>query len=294
MIRILFGNEPYAIDARKKKLLQGIEDVTQFEGKFDAETLRSCRTFSLFSDKRGVILRADSLKALDNKTFEAYRKKESEGTVLVVIVKNADARTKIYKHLQKEGLLISCHKVEREEDFQKVILYELKREGAKITPKAMEELARRLNYFELEDMNLMRVVGYVKTLAMLSKEITEELVREHIPCFERADAFRIASLIEERNASGILHEINMLPKTDAIWVLSLVLREIRIALKLRYFNASEIGIRVERAHFMKCQKDQLTKALQIVTDGIAGIKKGLFPDDFALKTTVAEVMQMLT
>lgn len=293
MIRILFGNEPYAIDARKNRLLQGIGDISIFDGEFDTEILAVCRAFSLLSDQKGVVLKADTLKALDNRAFEAYLKEENPGTVLLVIVKTVDARTKLYKHLQKEGLLLACNKVETEDAFRKVILYELKKRGAQITESGMREFEKRMNYFVSDEMNLLRAAGFLEQMTFVTNEITEEVVRAHTPSFEEANAFGIASLMEAGDASALLREINMLPSSDAIRIMSLILRELRIAYKLHFLKAQEIGIRADNAVFRNHPRNVLAEGLKIVTDYIEAIKKGFYADMDALKMSVAEVMHLL-
>lgn len=293
MIAVLLGDEPYAIDKYKRKLTLDITDVSHYEGDFSLEIVSVCRSFSLFSDRRAVILRIDTLKSLDNKAFAEYLDNPAEDTVLVIVCSKADKRAKMYKHLQKKGLIIECNKLDDPSKLEKVIFFELKKLEARITPAAMKEFVRRLNYFELKDMNLLQAVQYAQVLASVSKEITEDVVKAYIPSFGTADVFSLSNLIARGDSTALVKEISLLPDSDAIKVLSLILREIRIAYKLHYFGAADIGIRDDRAVFKNRPVEQLAEALVTVNDAIEAIKQGRLTDGLALRQGCVKAMRLL-
>ena len=293
MIAVLMGDEPYAIDKYKKKFTLGITDVSRFEGDFSSEIVSVCRSFSLFSDKKAVILRIDTLKSLDNKEFLEYLEAPDPECALIIICGKADKRAKMYKHLQKKRVIVECNKLTEQADLEKVILHELSKHGALIKQSAFKLFIQRLNYFESKDMNLLQAVQFVQVLASVSKEITEDVVKAHIPSFEMADVFSLSSLIARGDSEALMKGINLLPDGDAIKVLSLIQREIRIAYKLHYYRAADIGIREDRAVFKDRPVEALGDALEAVNDAIEAIKQGRLTDGLALRQGCVKAMRLL-
>lgn len=291
MIAVIYGDEPYKVDVMKRKYLNGIGDVLRFEGDFNEEIASACSTFSLFSEKRAVVLTIDTLKALDNKSFLTYLKSPCDETSLVIICRKVDTRLKIYKHLKEANVLVPCMKVKEMDVFLKVIKAELNKLGAEITDDALREFVERINYFELDDMNLLIALSYLRGCAACNKAITIETVKDCVPKHDLSDVFAIPALVEKKDMDGLLREVNLLKENDAIGALSFLLRELRLAYKLNFFNATEVG--ATNKAFKGISRGKLAKGIKVVTENIEAIKTGHFTSDAALKLTLAEVTKML-
>lgn len=293
MIKILYGNEPYRLDFEREKALKPIENpamnYSHLQGEFSEDVLNACRVFPFFSDKRLVLLDVDSLKDLDTKAFKTYLSEPSGSTDLLVICRKVDCRLKIYKTLK--DFMVPCIKVTTEDEFNKVVLYEVKKNGARISSGALKELSERINYFNMEEVNLLMVKDFIESLSGISPEITKEMVERYVPCFEEANVFSLAKLINERDMDGLLRQLNMLGRDAAIQTLSLLLYNFRVALKENYFSLSEIGARP--SVFSCYSVEKLNFAVRLITDQIAKIKSGYMPEETALKSTIGTLVASL-
>ena len=125
MISITYGDEPYGIEVKKRKIKEMISipamNLSFFSGLFDFEVLDTCRTFPCLEEKRGVILEVDSLTCLDTYEFEEYCGNPLDSTELLIIVRNVDRRTTIYKSLEKKGFMAPCMRLQNVLDLKKVI-----------------------------------------------------------------------------------------------------------------------------------------------------------------------------
>ena len=78
IISIVYGDEPYGIDVKKRKIEEMITmpsmNLSFFAGDFNLDVLNACNTFPFMEDKRGVFLDIETLKALDNDYFKDYCK----------------------------------------------------------------------------------------------------------------------------------------------------------------------------------------------------------------------------
>ncbi len=291
MIQVLYGDEPYGIEKKKKKAVEGITCPTiNYEvrqGKFDLELKTACMTYPFMESKRVVLLDVENLKALDTDEFKEYLKSPNASTDLLVIVRNVDQRLKIFKTLKESSVLYPCNKLTSEKDIQNVLCSEVKSRGARITQDAMAEFIKRLNYSK-EGINLLYAVGFIETLANINKDISKDMVVQYMPSNEEANEFWLSSLIKNKNANELFKQISLIPNDDDIKVLSLVLKDFRVAYKLKYFSDSAVG--TSRTEFSAYTKEQLLSAMNVITDGIFDIKNGYLPKEHALKGICSQLL----
>lgn len=293
MIQILYGPERYKIDMLRAKALKEVPeenqafDLNRFEGQFSDEVLSACLQPPLFSEKRVVVLDAPDFKAVDTKSFKDYIKAPAKHTDLLVICgKKPDLRTKAVKTYQKQGLFHPCEKCRNEAEFEKILLYEVNKAGAKITESGMKELTGRLSYFDIEDMNLFQAVSYLKQSIDCGEGIvTADAVKEVVPQFEKKDIFATATMLKQGDMDGLLKQARLIPSDEAIGAASALLRDFRLSYKRKYFSLQ--AILGERAYHEPVFKDtdaaKLLTLMDIVTDEIRGIKEGYVQEDILLQ-----------
>ena len=183
-------------------------------------------------------------------------------------------RTKSVKALLKEGLLKACDKVRSESELEKVILYEVKRAGAKITESGMRELTSRLGYFEVEDMNLLKVVSYLKnSIDYGDGEVTADAVKAVVPSFIAKNIFGTAKMLADGDMDGLLKQSLLISPDEAIRAASALLRDFRLSYKRKMFSLSEVGAYREPV-FETADKNALLSCMDIITDEIRGVKEG--------------------
>lgn len=291
MIQVLYGDEPYGIEVKKKKALS-LVNVPQMnyevrQGSFDLDCLTSCNTFPFLDEKKVVVLDIETLKSLDTKEFYEYLKAPSASTELLVICRNVDKRLKVFKKLEQAGVLCPCEKLTDEKQIRNVILHEVKTRGGNITELALAEFLKRLNYPK-EGVNLLLATGFIETLVNINPDITHEAVMQYVPSNEEANEFWLTSLIKNKDADGLLKQISLIPNEDDIKVLSLLLKDYRVAYKLKYFSEKEIG--TARTEFADYSSSQLLEAMNTIVDGIYAIKTGGTPKEYALKSVCSKLL----
>ena len=298
MITVLYGEsqpEPYCIDARKAKALEDVNteglNYDSLKGTFDAEVAGLARTLPMFEKKRGIVLEVGSLKDLDNKCFEEYISRPAKTCELVIICQSADKRTKMYKRLA-EGKLkgvtaFSCDKKDVTKDkLVKTILYELKKEDAKITKEGMELFLERIDYSKNKDMNLLTATGYLKPLTAVTKEIGPAEIETYVPSFKEADAFLLVALLIKGDIRGLYEQVNMASPKEAIRILCLLLRSFRIAWKRKYFdNVSADGTEA----LGKYDAETLKRCIGVINETVSAIKTGYMSDELALKVACGKL-----
>lgn len=279
-IQILFGTEPYGIDVKRHKLIDGVDslNIRTFSGDFTSDILSVCQQYPFLADRKVVILDCASLKNLNNDAFAFYLEAPSDTTDLLIIVKDVDKRLKLYKKLQAMKLVTVCNKVSVD-DFEKTILYEAKKRGGKITMGGLKAFSQRINYENVSDMNLVKAVSYLQTCIDLGEgDVTESVVEKMVPNFQEGNAFSVAPLIMSGDIAGYRKEVSLLPVENAIGTASAILRELRIAYKSKYFGLSELAVK-KPSVFKDLSKEKLLSMIYIVTDRIAGVKAGLVAPD---------------
>ena len=297
MVQVLFGNEPYVILKRKYKVINALRDkqmnLQSFEGRFDQDVFNSCVLYPFLEDKRVVLLEIDSLSALDTPLFEQYLNKPVPSTELIIICKNVDKRVKMYKKLDSLGFLVPCNKLDAE-TLRKAVLYELSCKGGNIQELAYAELIKRLNY-ENEDVNMFSIVGYIDNMLAIDKGITLEMVEKYVPKHEEANVFALSKLLLKDTSNELLKEVGMIDPDDSIKTLSLLLRDFRIAYKLKYFDKGMLSAKTGGifTSFSDYSVDVLIKCMQVITDTISDVKTGRTTNNIALKSASIKLFNNL-
>lgn len=299
-IMFLYGPESYLIDFYRNKAVNSVPEelramsVSEAAPPFTAEVSDLCNTPSLFSGKRVVLMQADDIKAFDVPAFHKYMEAPCSRTELVITLsKKPDSRLKFVKELKKAGVLKSCDKLDKESALQQTFLYEIKKSGARITADAMQEFTRRINYFAVEDMTLLKAVSYLRNAISLGNgEVTVDVIRNAVPEFQAEDVFGVAGLLKQRDMDGLLAQARLIPEKNAIAASSALLREFRLSYKRKYYSLKETGAWKEPA-FTDMDKDSLLSCIGIITDAIAGVKSGLLSSEDLLQSVFVQLMTVL-
>ncbi|WP_026653448.1 DNA polymerase III subunit delta [Butyrivibrio proteoclasticus] len=292
MIQIVYGTEPYGIDLKRRKLIDSIStpavNLSSFVGVFNVDILNVCNTYPFLAEKRGVILEIDGLKDLDTAEFKRYMKNPPATTDLIIIAKKVDQRTKLYKTFDEAGLMVPCNKLKTMPELQKVIFSELRRQGATIKEDAYGLFVKKMNYFDNDGVTLLDVVSCLNSCISISNELTVDIIEKCCPSYEEANIFALASLIKENKADALYEQISLISEKDAIGILSLLLKDFRVAYKLKYYSDSEVG--TKRTAFSTYDKTALNKAMLVITSTIAGVKNGSYSSDNALRIACSQLL----
>lgn len=281
MVKILFGNEPYVIDKaieeEEKKISQREINVSFCEG-LSSEVLALCRTYPFLDARRLVVVTVESLtdevkKFLDIPDF----------TSLFILPEKVSQQTKLFKELKSAQFIEEKNKLS-EKQLQVFVLRFLKANGGKITEKAFRFLMERTSYLEDSNVNLYTIEVYLKQLLLLGSAITEKEIERIIPPTSKEDVFVLSKALTSGDAAYTIWLCRQFLERgeQPIAILSLLLRPFRLGLKACLFSPAEqaeacamIGVTAYQIKGIACYPEEiLNQAIDIIQDGISGIKKG--------------------
>ena len=298
MIQLLYGNEPYVIQKRKQKVVNALNNkqmnLQTFEGKFDQEVYDACAVYPFLENKRVIVLDVENLSVLDTPLFEKYLSKPVSTTDLVIICRNIDKRVKLFKRLNSKKIAIACDKLD-DELLKKTLLCELSHRGANIQEIAMAEFIKRLNYHNEESVNLISMVGFIDNMVSVDKNITLQMVEQYVPKYEEPNVFALSKLLLADTSDALLKEVSMIDSEQSIQTLSLLLRDFRIAYKLKYFDKSALADKPGAifSSFTDKSVGVLVNCMEIITDTISDIKAGRITNELALKSAGVKLFNTL-
>lgn len=290
-INVFYGNEPYSIDFYRKKYENMVVNKELNLMKFDAwsEDVSSyLMTYPVMEEKKVAIVSC-SLKDLDT-TFNKYLENPCQTTELVLILKDVDKRSAIYKKLQKAGTITECNKIQDTQKLQNMLLREVGKNGARISQNAYRLFMEKENYLEMENITLYNLFSDIERLAKFNPDITEETVNLLIPDNLSKKMFGIAKMLMSGDCTGLIQQAQVL-SSDTMGTLGALLREYRIAYKAKYFSINQIGIKYPPV-FSKLPKNTLVDGMDIVLSSIDGIKNGTLVEEQTLPYTFAKLLHL--
>mgnify|MGYP003293039412 CR=1 FL=1 len=294
MIKFLYGNEPYLIARTKEELVSSLSmpEMNLFcSNSWNGEIREALATLPFVDDKRVVVLDLDRPSSLDCESFKEYLKKPSATSDLLIILREVDFRTKFCSELKKSGLITMCDKFKDEGTLTREIGLYLKQQGASMDKDALSIFICRENYFEVPEVNFFNIKNDLDMLISINKSISKGMVEQFVPDNATVNDFALAKLIASKDVVAVRKHINMVPESDTMRILALLLREYRIAFKALYFNESEIGVRFVSLKG-KLSKTQLLNSIRICTDAMEDIKSGKLSCSYALKVVTGKLLAL--
>ncbi|MEO9892548.1 DNA polymerase III subunit delta, partial [Aurantibacter sp.] len=247
-IYFLFGEEPYYIDKISEFIEQNV--LAEVERGFNQMALygrdasvddivSNAKRFPMMAERQVLVVKEaqDLSRTIENLT--SYVNNIQPSTVLVICYKykKLDKRKKLYKAVQKAGVLFESNKLYEDkipEWIRKVLLGR----GYTITPKAAVLLVEFLGN------DLGRINNELEKLqAILPKqtEITPELVEEHIGISKDYNNFELKKAIGERDivkATRIINYFTQNPKANP-FILTISLLQIFFTQLLKYHGLND-------------------------------------------------------
>ena len=281
MIKIVYGNEPYLIDAERAKLCRMITVPKLnllYTDTFSVEESYFLDTCPVIDNVRVVIVTVSHIKELNTKAFREYLNFPSPTGELLVIAKTVD-NSKFFKDLCKKNIVFPCEKITDSQTLQKLVLREIGASNAKITNNAYMLFMQYENYLERDDITFLNVISDIHTLISYSKEITVDTVKLLIKKNPSNNLWGLIKLIKKKDIAS-LREQAALQAGNEIATLSALLREYRIGYKTIYFPKAEIC--TGTIFLNDIPKSTLISGLNIIQSAIDGLKKGSIPVNTAL------------
>lgn len=273
MVRILVGDEPYMIKAAikesKKEIMLPDVNICEFD-VFSGEAYEYLMSVPLMDDKRIAVIRLDNLKKLDVPEFRSFLNSGSRN-IAVVRVNEYDARTSFYKELKKGGYIEEFFKTSYINCLPDFLEKKALKGGFSFEKGVVEAMIGRCGYVENEAVSIYTLLEMLKILSATSKSITMEHMEKVVAPYHKEERFILVKLILEKDVKRLQEQANLL-SGDAIAILSLLLREYRIAFKSKFYDLKAIGV----TYSALSQKDigYLKDSILFLTKTIKGIKQG--------------------
>lgn len=275
MIKLIHGTETYLLDKTLEADIAGIElpemNVTRFEDEYDIKAVeRICFTEPFLSGERAVVLRLTELKA--NEELKKLIGKIPENVTFIIAADKVDKRSTLYKAFKKS--VFECSKPETNKVYD-LICRVVEKEGCRAERDAVEEMVRRLNYYDDPAINLYLVIGCARQLSQ-SGNVTLSLVRAMLPESSAGKAWNLLRLICERRMTEAFSLLNYLLDSgeSAIGILSLILRGFRLAWKDAAGVPVENSLRYQYAPAAVFSAQKLVLAQEALENAVERLKLG--------------------
>lgn len=235
MLYLLTGNEPYLIkkwlNDRKRKLSFADMNFLQTE-KLDISHLEYCEVCPMMDAQKILVWECEKFSSTDLVEQIIKLADDNDTLSFIVFERKTDKRSKFYKNMKQRNLVVSCEKLGKAK-LAAFVKNEIEKNASTITPEVLDFLLQRLDY-DNEEVTLFTVQNWVRQLCFAEENITISGIETFLP--EKIDAkiFSIFSfLMEGDKKSAFIHTFEALKEkeSDAIGLLSLLLRNFRIAFK---------------------------------------------------------------
>lgn len=294
MVLLLTGNEPYCIAKYIKIIKNDIEhpEINYYKTEyFEDNEFELAYQFPLLASKRLIHLSLDKFEM--SPSLEKYIDVPCEHTDLIITcVTGIDKRTSFYKKLQKNKMVKVFDKVD-ETTLKKFIFTRIKKNQVQITEDAYNLLLQYLRYYEDENCNLYTVDAAITKLCLLKQPITVEYVEQYVEKSIDNNIFALAGFLAKKDIRA-LDLLNGLieNKEDSIYILSLLLRSLRLSYKTTVFQDEQKAIGVpsyQIQRFANCDRIHLVASINMVTEAIQKLKNG-YPGECILRDTVSRIL----
>src|SRR5690606_31529353 len=224
-IYFLYGDEPFYIDLISKTIEN--EVLSEDEKGFNqsvlygndveiANVVALAKQFPMGAERQVIILKEAQHLSRTIDQLESYAAQPQPTTVLVFNYKGKtlDKRKKLYKEIQKNGILFESKKL-YENQIPDWIENKAKTNGFSIDPKAKFLLA------EFIGNDLSRIENELEKLKLIIENgiITPEIIEKNIGISKDYNNFELRKAIETRNAKKafeIIHYFGQNPKDNPL------------------------------------------------------------------------------
>lgn len=254
-VYLLMGEEPYYIDKVSEYIADNVLDESEkgfnrlilYGEDTDARSIvyAASRPPMMASYQLVIVKEAQNLSSGDMENMESYLTSPLATTILVLCFKNKtlDKRTKAYKTIEKQGVILETVKLYDSEIITWTTNY-LRKKGAAISPSAAAILADHIG------SDLIRIVNELDKLFILlpenSRTITEEHIEKNIGISKEYNVFALGSAVLSKNVLAANRIINYYAKNPnsnpMILIMSSLFSQFLRVLRYQMIKRSSRGI----------------------------------------------------
>lgn len=290
---LVYGQEPYLIDKYRKEITGKIEtpEFNYMETDvFTDEVAGFLSQYPMLGSEKVLIFRAKSLKECEE--LLNFISKKGKNPKVYLFVKEVDKRTKLFKQFTKDE--IKAFDKVSQEVLEKTIMQYIRNRDCEIAPEAYQQYLMLINYYA-DETNLYDVLHSLDRLCS-AKVITSDIVAKMVINRETEDVFSLIRLIMEDRYDDVYHQADLIlqsQQNNIIGVLSLLLRNYRLAYKRRVCNCSLKALGAAyNTYVPDLSVEACDLSMNILDETISKIKRGFYKPEVALKVCLAKLCQI--
>lgn len=310
-VYLLYGEEDYLVrlyrDKLKKAVLDGTDEMnyTNFQGSNInlLEVREIADTLPFFQDYRIIILEDTKLFKSAN-DFSEYLDKMPDTTILVFVEKEIDKRNKLYKYVQKNGLVVEMNAMSVQ-DTKKFMVMKL-RDNQKVIRESTADY-----FLEQVDNSLINIENELDKLIAYTygrEEITREDIDAVCSVLVTGQIFKMLDAVasgRKKETMQLYHDLLEL-KESPMSILYLLTRHFNILLQVKTASAGlskqELAKKIGIPPFavgkyqVQCKNfssDSIKKMITMCIDTEYDFKRGKIQDQIGVELLLVEFMQPL-
>lgn len=304
-VYLFCGNEKYIMQKAEQALLEALgltqdsPDYIKLDGKIckAQEICEQCETMS-FTQSRKIVRVSDYVPNEDVQQLISYMEEPSEDCVLLLIMPDADKRSRLFKAASK--YVIAEFQALEGESLKSWIIKTVRSLGKEISPGEADFLA------EYADNALESLNNELKKLVLFSHgdRIIREEIEQSVTPGRDYNIYAIADHILNKEADRALVLCGQLlaQKESPIYIMGIISKQLRNLLMLKNLpngiGKTEIARMVDIKEFMvdKLMKRsaliserRLEESLKILLETDEGIKTGKIEQELALRLAISRL-----
>lgn len=284
MIIAIKGEEDFLREQAIKAETEGkTKRVTEDPKREDFDWLIQSDLFEA-SQNKVLVIKLNELKT-DESLFQSLKALPDE-SVCMISARTGRSNSVIWKWLKANAKTISAERPKNIESYINTALKNYKVNINKDCERYLKEL--------LSEADLVKVNKSIKMLSFC-EEITKEAIDALIKKSGEETAFDIIRHLKNSNKAAALNAIPE-KRGEGIAILSALQWSIRIAIKLKLFPASEVGVSSFQENNLKeltsKKMEVLDEAYEELTEAVSFIKKG-YPERAVLVRSIARLAEII-
>lgn len=184
-------------------------------------------------EKRIIVIHGDVFSKNYNRLTKYCSNPDSDTTVLILVVDKEDRRTKLFKAISANGLVLTFNRL-KEKQFLEFIRDFFQRNGLTLTDDLCNYISQRSGYLLSDEASLQTLVQSFTNIILSGKPLTEDTVNAYVKPFLNTNVFSLTKHIGNGDINKALCTINELIESgvEELQIFGLIRRHYRILYKL--------------------------------------------------------------
>lgn len=285
MVELVIGKEPYRINHYVKKLRNELTmpDMNFLKGDSLEKGISFLESSPFLDDKRVFVLETDKFSPSNEKEKDFVMEQIESTNLLVIVPREVDKRTKLFKQLEKRNCIKEFDKLSTKqlEEFIKKGVAEY---GSSIDPQDLKYLVERTYYCKDNSVNLYTIRNIIVQLCFSGEKIERSMIDYFVPEHMDANSFKLFEFFVKKDGKNAIQHLFKLIEDGkgAISALSAALWNFRICFKHKLLETKDatkkLGMSSKQLYFTAYAKnmnlEELYNCMDSIQTAVNQIKSG--------------------